>query len=280
MDERELIEAAIAHLQRIGVDHVLVCDMGSTDGTWEILEKHRSATFDVVRMSNSDSPTDYDRANLELVQRLPADWVMFLDADEFWLPATGALRDCTALAEHDVVRVHRYNVPLGHAGPMIALPPTPSRYADAFLYIEPVDDLRQHLQANPATPWSSGVPVPKVIARRDCIQGFAPGMHDVTTAPTVRRASATDLLVAHLPFTTQSRFERKVENIREVHRHHPTYASGQHGWHWVRWVELADAGLLPEEFERQRLGLPALAQLHSRGAVRTAEELLRGALVP
>ncbi len=41
-DEVELIERSVAHLRAIGVDLIIACDLGSTDGTLEILEKHRS----------------------------------------------------------------------------------------------------------------------------------------------------------------------------------------------------------------------------------------------
>ena len=41
-DEVELIERVINHLQAIGIDVFVICDMYSTDGTSEILEKYRS----------------------------------------------------------------------------------------------------------------------------------------------------------------------------------------------------------------------------------------------
>ena len=37
-DEVELIEPCIAHLRSIGVEHIMACDMSSTDGTAEVLE--------------------------------------------------------------------------------------------------------------------------------------------------------------------------------------------------------------------------------------------------
>lgn len=41
-DEVERIETSIAHLRAIGVDVIVACDMGSTDGTLDILERYRS----------------------------------------------------------------------------------------------------------------------------------------------------------------------------------------------------------------------------------------------
>jgi hypothetical protein len=41
-DEVELIETTIDRLRAIGVDVILACDMGSTAGTVDILERPRS----------------------------------------------------------------------------------------------------------------------------------------------------------------------------------------------------------------------------------------------
>ena len=52
-DEAEIIEKCIAHLRAIGVDTILACDMSSTDGTAEILEKCRSDTFSILTLNNA-----------------------------------------------------------------------------------------------------------------------------------------------------------------------------------------------------------------------------------
>ena len=39
-DEIELIERCIIHLQNIGIDLILACDVSSTDGTREVLERY------------------------------------------------------------------------------------------------------------------------------------------------------------------------------------------------------------------------------------------------
>src|SRR3954454_13950027 len=146
MDEVELISPAIAHLERIGVDHLLVSDMGSTDGTWEVLEQYRGEHVELLQLSNSDSGEDWDRANLALVRDAPADWVLFLDADELWLPPGGSLRACTDLAEHDVVTVDRHNVPLGATGPLSPPTPDPDQYDEVLVYVDAAPDWREHLE--------------------------------------------------------------------------------------------------------------------------------------
>ena len=119
-DEVELIEPCIDHLRAIGVDLIIACDMGSTDGTYEILEKHRSDDgLWAYRVTELDPDTEetWTRAAMALIKSAKADWAFFLDADEFWIPASGCLKQCRALAEADALSVPRYSIPLAPGGP-------------------------------------------------------------------------------------------------------------------------------------------------------------------
>lgn len=51
-DEVELIERSIDHLRAIGVDYIMACDMSSTDGTAELLEKYRAPDFSILTLTN------------------------------------------------------------------------------------------------------------------------------------------------------------------------------------------------------------------------------------
>jgi len=90
-DEIDLVEKTIAHLRAIGVDLIIAVDSYSTDGTADVLEAYRSDDFWFIQMSDLE-PDGPDKAwlrkNLELVQKADADWVIFLDADEYWIPAS------------------------------------------------------------------------------------------------------------------------------------------------------------------------------------------------
>jgi glycosyltransferase involved in cell wall biosynthesis len=109
-NEVELIERCIMHLRKIGVDQILVCDMYSTDGTAEILESFISESLAVIKIG-IQVPGDIflDRCQ-EAVKRLDADWIMFVDADEFILPLTGNIRDCPLLMNADLISLRSYNV--------------------------------------------------------------------------------------------------------------------------------------------------------------------------
>src|SRR5688572_22322026 len=210
-DEIELIEPCIAHLRAIGVDRIIAIDAGSTDGTLEVLLESRSDEFRVHQLSDRDpDPEAWRRLTIELTHGAGADWVLYLDADEFWMPAGGSLRNCRSLADADVLRVKRFNVPLGPEGLMTPGHGVPCGYADVSCIVDAISDFRSHLKQNPETPWIRGVPVPKIIARPQLVHHVTDGGHDAfpSAGTTIRKKEPPDLLIAHLPFTTLSRFQR------------------------------------------------------------------------
>jgi glycosyltransferase involved in cell wall biosynthesis len=275
-DEVELIGASINHLRSIGVDLIIAYDDGSTDGTLEVLEALK--TNDDLWIVHVDRVEPWKDAitetwRLAWARKANADWILFLDADEFWIPATGSLRDCCSLENADILTVDRFNVPLTRRGPLVPGEFSPSHYKDLFLFVETIPDFHLYIQQHPEVPWIIGQPiVPKVLARADAIGTVSAGGHFVEPAADrlVQRTKPRDLLIAHVPFTTFARFERKVTNLGRVIRVSPDFFSGYVAWHWKRWASMLEIGHLREEFERQMLDEHLVASLLKAGVIRTA----------
>lgn len=276
-DERELLPHCMAHLRRIGVGRVFAIDCGSTDGSLEWLQAQAGEHLQVHHYSDQDpDAAGWERLNLRLARESGAQWVLFLDADEFWIPASGQLRDCAALADSDVLRVHRFNVPLGPHGAWLGAGGPPGDASELELIVSPVPEFRQRLAKDPELPWIRGVPVPKIMARPDRIGGLADGGHDLTASDgrALRRHVPDDLVIAHLPFTTSARFERKLANIRKVFQVHDAYFGSDLAWHWRRWLELPDADAVRGEFQRQSFDAMGIAVLREAGVVMNAKTWL------
>jgi hypothetical protein len=94
-DEADLIDDHIAYHLAVGVDFVIAADNESTDGTTEILEKYAREGY--LRRVTVPDPF----LQIELVTELAraasseyaADWVINSDADEFWWPRGGTLKE-------------------------------------------------------------------------------------------------------------------------------------------------------------------------------------------
>ena len=274
MDEVELIRGSIDHLRSIGVDLIIAADAGSTDGTCQILDALRGDD-DVHVIHVGPSPEERRARQLELARRANADWIMCLDADEFWLPATGSLKDCPSLLEADVIAVDRFNVPPARRGPFARGELTPSNYQDVFLCVHKIPAFMTVMERYPHVPWLLGADIlPKVLARMTGIGSIGPGGHSIEPAEgPLRHTTPPDVLIAHVPISTYERFERKVINIVELMRTHPDYFTGNKAVHWQRWAALFREGRLRDEFERQMLDEDRLAELIDSGAIATAASL-------
>jgi hypothetical protein len=99
-DEQELLAANLDYHLRQGVDFVLVSDHGSTDATPEILGEY--VQRGVARVLAVEGEALDQGAWVTRMARLAAaehgaDWVINNDADEFWWPLAGTLRDMLSL---------------------------------------------------------------------------------------------------------------------------------------------------------------------------------------
>jgi Glycosyl transferase family 2 len=123
-NEADIVDAQIAFHLHAGVDYVIATDNRSEDGTTEILERYERAG--VLHLIREDGD---DMRQHEWVTRMArlaatdfgADWVVNSDADEFWWPRGGTLKDVLGLvpARFGVVRGcwrHFLPRPEDHAG--------------------------------------------------------------------------------------------------------------------------------------------------------------------
>ena len=94
-NEADIVDAQIAFHLNAGVDFVIATDNRSLDGTTEILERYeRAGVLHLLHEQGDDMRQD------EWVTRMArlaatdfgADWVMNADADEFWWPRGGTLK--------------------------------------------------------------------------------------------------------------------------------------------------------------------------------------------
>jgi hypothetical protein len=98
-DEADVVEANLAHHLALGVDHAIVTDHRSSDGTTEILERFAGDGRLTLIREESEELRQSDwvtrMARLAATEQ-GADWVINGDADELWWPRDGTLREVLA----------------------------------------------------------------------------------------------------------------------------------------------------------------------------------------
>ena len=98
-DEADIIEDNLRYHRAQGVDFFVIADTGSTDGTVELLEPYQRAG--VVRLERighgiHDMKAGGEEEITRIAGEMGADWVIHNDADEFWWPLTGDLKQAMA----------------------------------------------------------------------------------------------------------------------------------------------------------------------------------------
>ena len=98
-DEADVVDAQVAYHLHAGVDFVVATDNNSTDGTTEILERYaRAGRLLLLREPGEDMRQGewVTRMARLAASELGADWVVNSDADEFWWPRGGSIKDVLA----------------------------------------------------------------------------------------------------------------------------------------------------------------------------------------
>ena len=199
-DEADIIDAHIAFHLNAGVDLVIVTDHRSQDGTAEILESYVREGH--VRRLREDGERIRQAEWVTRMARLAAtghgaDWVLLSDADEFWWPLGGSLKDVLAAVPERYGVVHAVSrpfVPVRDDGRFFA-----ERMTVRLTTRAPINDT--------ATPFR---PVAKAAHRGDPRVVVGEGSHEVSGIDRPPfRWSPIELL--HFPLRSPEQCARKYE---------------------------------------------------------------------
>jgi hypothetical protein len=200
-DEADVIDAHVAFHLNAGVDYVIATDNNSRDGTTEILEAYaRDGVLHLIR-----EPAEGLRQGLWVTRmarlaaaEFGADWVINSDADEFWWPRGGSLKEVFAAVppRYGVVRAFwRSFVPRPDDGALFA-----ERMTARLSQTAPIND-----------PTSFYRPVIKVAHRADPNVTVARGNHALADSALRTLTTWHPIEVLHFPLRSRAQWMRKVE---------------------------------------------------------------------
>lgn len=218
-DEIDVIERTVEHMLT-QVDHLLIADNGSTDGTLEILKKYRH-TGQVVLAIDSEIAYYQAEKMTELAAQaksLGADWVVPFDADEIWQTTNGEpIKDVLNRLPGAIAtaRIYEY-VPTSED----------DLCSDPFCSI----NWRRPDHANP---------LKKIACKPSISVRIEQGNHGASYD-----GSYTDdqLIVRHFPYRTLDQFIKKIRNGAAAYAATDLHPSLGH--HWREYGLLSDEELI------------------------------------
>jgi glycosyltransferase involved in cell wall biosynthesis len=103
-NEEDVIESVLLHLLAEGIDHIIVADNMSTDGTRAILD--RLAATHPIDVVDDNEPAYLQAKKMTALAhragRQGAEWIVPFDADEVWYSPRGRLADVLQSSKADV----------------------------------------------------------------------------------------------------------------------------------------------------------------------------------
>jgi glycosyltransferase involved in cell wall biosynthesis len=281
LDEVELIERCIRHLRSIGVDLIVLTDFASTDGTKEVLETFGGdPDIAIIRLERHEdywgSPERmYDRTLAEH----EVDRILFLDADEFWIPKAGSLKAMPAVAEADALTVRRLNVPLVEDRELLPPSLAPASYGDLWLVAEPIPEARQKFDEGADLAWVMTSVASKTMVNPRTVDGVHIGAHRPKARDGMQPivVMPKDIVIAHVPVSSLDRFTRKLQNIERSLATYGHRLVGNQAWHWFRWAKILREGRVEEEYRRQIMTPAQFEAAVGAGVIRSARQLFEQA---
>jgi hypothetical protein len=179
LDEVELIEVCIQHLRAIGVDLIVVTDLGSIDGTRERLASFAEdpdisliLTATKRRSMGISGPNvrENDRWNSRSIGSFS--WMRM----NFWLPKSGNLKTTATLAAADALSVRRLNIPLVAGRPVLPTDLSPGGYNDLYLVASGRTNADRALERERDLVWIMTEGAPKTIVNPATVNGVEWGI--------------------------------------------------------------------------------------------------------
>jgi Glycosyl transferase family 2 len=203
-DEADVVDAQISFHLNAGVDFVVATDHRSQDGTTELLESYaRAGHLHLIRAEGDemDEGEWATRMSRLAASEFKADWIIPSDADEFWWPRGGSLKEVLASVPR------RYGVVRALLRQFVPRPDDGADFAERMT-------VRVSGSAPINDPSSLFRPNLKSIHRADPNVTLSAGAHTLLDSALVPLRGWYPVEFLHFPIRSYEQCERKYANLR------------------------------------------------------------------
>jgi glycosyltransferase involved in cell wall biosynthesis len=244
-NEADIIAENIHVHAALGVDSFVVMDNGSTDDTIDII-RSLAQKYSITLI---ERPTlDYQQSNWKTEmahiarKKHGADWVIANDADEFWIPKTGKLKD-ELTKTGSILYCERRNVLYEREAFENGL----DFYSQSLCVASPVNYRKGGEVCDTQRSIMLGNIHGKVMVRSLGMLRIKGGNHRAWHAwGWLNQKKSTNITVYHYPIRSLASFVANIENRAALLNKGVT----KMGNHYRRWVSLYNAGELEAEIDR------------------------------
>jgi SAM-dependent methyltransferase len=245
----DLLALCVRHHLSIGADHIFVAPGAAGDALPDAMRDDPAIGWgDLTDSDSADAIPFLPDALRPVIEWSDADWLLFADSDELWLPESGRLEATRGLDETDAFVAERFDALVIEGAGGRLIPP----------------DLgmpqRLPLIVGCEAASASRPEAPRAMLNRRALEALSVG------EGLLRWRMPDDLLILHAPFTTERRFAMDVAHARILLEESAHRFGAEEAAQWRRRAAMDEAER-SAEFRRQSFRASALPALQSQGLV-------------
>lgn len=247
-NEEDIIRLNIDfHLSK-GVDFIIATDNGSTDSTRDILREYeeKGLLHLIDEKTHNHNQAEWNNRMAKIARdQYSADIIFHCDADEFWHPQSGNLKEEISNRPEDILIVDVINIiPMDQGGDE-AFPEDTK-----FAVVTPVVAKDYQVESGRTNMFYLKYP-PKVIFKsKDKMLLVSEGNHAITNKDdSIKEGISNDIVIYHYPIRSKGNFFQKTIQAGSAYENSDIHSKDT-GFHKRQWYDSYRKGLLDETYKK------------------------------